>query len=61
MKLWITAAFVVGSIIMAMLLGKCLASTKDFKPRAAVIIASLLLWTAGVWLLLLLWRGALQQ
>ena len=61
MKIWMTALFVVGSIIVAMLVGKCLASTKDFKTRAAVIIASLLLWTAGVWLVLLLWRNAVEQ
>ncbi len=61
MKLWITAAFVAASMIVAMLVGKCLASTKDFMTRAAIIIASLLLWTACVWLLLLVWRNAVEQ
>jgi hypothetical protein len=61
MKFWITAAFVVASMIAAMLVGKSLASTKDFMTRAAIIIASFLLWTAAVWLLLLLWRNAVEQ
>jgi hypothetical protein len=61
MKIAITAAFVVVSVIASMLLGKCIASAKDFMTRAAIIIGALLLWTACVWLLLLYWRNAYPQ
>ena len=58
MKTAITAIFVVASVIFAMALGKYIASTRDLRTRSAIMIAALLLWTAGIWLLLLYWRNA---
>jgi hypothetical protein len=59
MKILVTTLFGVASLVIAMFLGKCIAATKDFMTRAAIIIASLLLWTAAIWLLLLYWRHGL--
>jgi hypothetical protein len=58
MKTLVTALFVVAAVVIAMLLGKCIATAKDFRTRIAIIVGSLLLWTACVWLLLLYWRDA---
>lgn len=58
MKLFVTVAFVIAAIIISMLLGKCIAAAKDFRTRIAIIVGSLALWTACVWLLLLYWRNA---
>ena len=60
MKVLITISFVAVSVVVAMLLGKCIASTRDFMTRTAIIIASLLLWSACVWLFMLYWRGSFQ-
>ncbi len=57
----IPALFILASVIISMLLGKCIASTKDIRTRVAVVIGSLALWTACVWLLILYWRGAFEQ
>jgi protein-S-isoprenylcysteine O-methyltransferase Ste14 len=61
MRTLITVLFGAVSVVVAMLLGKCIASSKDFKTRSAIIIGALLLWTACVWLLLLYWRNAFAQ
>jgi len=61
MKVTVTILFVFVSMIVAMALGKYIASTRDFATRSAIIIASLLLWTACVWLLMLYWRGAVAH
>ena len=61
MKILVTTLFVAASVIVAMLLGKFIASTRDFMTRSAIIIGALLLWTACVWLLLLYWRNAFEQ
>jgi hypothetical protein len=61
MKVLITTSFLLASIIVSMLLGKYIASTRDFRTRTAIIVASLLLWTACVWLLMLYWRNAVGQ
>jgi hypothetical protein len=59
MKTLITGLFIAASVIVSLLLGKCIASTRDFKTRTAIIIGSLLLWSACVWLLMLYWRNTL--
>jgi len=56
-KILITTLFGAVSLVVVMLLSKAIASTRDFMTRVAIIIASLILWTACVWLLLLYWRG----
>jgi hypothetical protein len=56
-KILITTLFAAVSLLVVMLLSKVIASTRDFRTRAAIIIASLILWTACVWLLMLYWRG----
>jgi hypothetical protein len=61
MKLFVTAAFIVAAVIISVLLGKFIASTKDFTSRMAIIVGALALWTACVWLLLLYWRNAGAQ
>jgi hypothetical protein len=61
MKMLVTATFGIAAVIIAMLLGKCIASAKDFRTRAAIILGSLLLWTACVWLMMLYWRNAFAQ
>jgi len=61
MKILATALFVAVSVVVVMLLGKCIASSRDFMTRVAIIIASLLLWTACVWLLLLFWRNGIAS
>ena len=58
MKTLVTAGFVIAAIIISMFLGKCIATAKDFRTRIAIIVGSLALWTACVWLLLLYWRDA---
>ncbi len=58
MKTLVTALFVVAAVIISILLGKCIAAAKDFRTRTAIILGSLLLWTACVWLLLIYWRNA---
>ncbi len=57
MKTIVTALFVVAAVIISILLGKCIAAAKDFRTRIAIILGSLLLWTACVWLLLIYWRN----
>lgn len=57
----ITALFILASVIISILLGKCIASTNDIRTRASVVIGSLALWTACVWLLILYWRGTFEQ
>lgn len=61
MKALVTAVFVVAAVIISMVLGKCIATAKDFGTRIAIILGALLLWTACVWLLLLYWRNAVGQ
>jgi hypothetical protein len=61
MRTVITVVFVIVAAIMSMVVGKYIASTKDLKTRAAIIVAALLLWTACVWLLLLYWRNIVDQ
>jgi hypothetical protein len=61
MKILVTALFAAVSVVVVMLLGKCIASSRDFMTRAAIVIASLLLWTACVWLLLLFWRNGIAS
>ena len=58
MKTLITGSFVVAAVIISILLGKCIAAAQDFRTRIAIIVGSLLLWTACVWLLMLYWRNA---
>ena len=61
MKMLVTATFGIAAVIIAMLLGKCIAAAKDFRTRVAIILGSLLLWTACVWLMMLYWRNAFGQ
>jgi hypothetical protein len=61
MKTLITGSFVVAAVIISMLLGKCIAGAQDFRTRIAIILGSLLLWTACVWLLMLYWRNTPGQ
>jgi hypothetical protein len=58
MKTLITGSFVVTAVIISIVLGKCIAAAQDFTTRIAIILGSLLLWTACVWLLMLYWRHA---
>jgi putative Mn2+ efflux pump MntP len=60
MKTLVTALFVVAAVVISMLLGRFIATAKDFRTRAAIIVGALLLWTACVWLLILYWRNAYQ-
>ena len=57
MKMFVTAGFIIAAVIISLFLGKCIAGAKDFRTRIAIIVGSLALWTACVWLLLLYWRN----
>ena len=57
MKLFVSAGFIVAAVVISVVLGKFIASAKDFRSRMAIIIGALALWTACVWLLLLYWRN----
>ncbi len=61
MKTLVTVVFVVAAVLISMVLGKCIATAKDFRTRIAIILGSLLLWTACVWLLILYWRNTAGQ
>ena len=61
MKTLVTALFVVAAVMISMLLGKYIVSTRDWRVRVAILVGSLVLWTACVWLLMLYWRNTLGQ
>lgn len=61
MRMVITLALVIIAGIVSMVLGKYIAAAKDLRTRIAIIVATLLLWTACVWLMMLYWRGAFEQ
>jgi hypothetical protein len=61
MRMAITLTLIVIAGIVSMVLGKYIAAAKDLRTRIAIIVATLLLWTACVWLLLLYWRNAFTQ
>jgi hypothetical protein len=61
MKTLVTALFVVAGVMISMLLGKYIVSTRDWRVRVAILVGSLVLWTACVWLMMLYWRNAYEQ
>lgn len=61
MKTLVTALFVVAAVVISMLLGKYIVSTRDWRVRVAILVGSLVLWTACVWLMMLYWRNAYAQ
>jgi NADH:ubiquinone oxidoreductase subunit 6 (subunit J) len=61
MKTFVTALFVVAAVVISMLLGKYIVSTRDWRVRVAILVGSLVLWTACVWLMMLYWRNAYEQ
>ena len=61
MKTLVTALFVVVAVVISMLLGKYIISTRDWRVRVAILVGSLVLWTACVWLMMLYWRNAYEQ
>ena len=60
MKTFVTALFVVAAVMISMVLGKYIVSTRDWRVRVAILVGSLLLWTACVWLMMLYWRNAYE-
>ena len=57
MKTLVTALFMLAAVVISMLLGKYIATAKDFRTRVAILLGAALLWTACVWLLMLYWRN----
>ena len=60
MKTLVTALFVVAAVVISMLLGKYIVSTRDWRVRIAILVGALVLWTACVWLMMLYWRNAYE-